>query len=511
MSSEIEGAPFAENHEGVAPSDPASALLTGAIPVVPTGIAYQDPAAEVPQLAPYAEALLTGAIPVVAEAAPVTAAIPIVAPATGAIPAVLAEPELFTGAIPVLAEPAALTGAIPVMLPDEAVEAEPPTLEQWQVPPYLRWSMHHIKDFLPVRMIDPAPRPREIERRRAELETLTVSHPWEDRVASFADVMQQSFTDGWLVMHRGTVVAERYFDELTESGAHLLMSVSKSLTATVAGIVADAGELDLDKPVTDYVPELKDSGYDGATVRQLVDMRTGVKFSEEYLNNDAEVRLLEEAIGWAPKRHPEVPDSLLGFLATLQKKTEHGEAFDYKSCETDALGFVIERAAGEHTADVMSKRLWHPMSAEFAANVGVDSVGAGMFDGGVSATLRDLAKFGHLFVNQGRAADGTQVLTEEWVNDTFAGGEDSREAFAKSPEPTLMPGGMYRNGFWFPGESGDVMLALGIHGQMIYMNRVTGVVGVKLSSWPTPQDAEKLFWTLRSFEAASWALSSGAA
>ena len=97
------------------------------------------------------------------------------------------------------------------------------------------------------------------------------------------------------------------------------------------------------------------------------------------------------------------------------------------------------------------------------------------------------------------------------MNDTFAGGADSRAAFVESPEPTLMPGGMYRNGFWFPGESGDVMLALGIHGQMIYMNRLTGVVGVKLSSWPTPQDAEKLFWTARAFDAASWALSSGAA
>jgi len=263
--------------------------------------------------------------------------------------------------------------------------------------------------------------------------------------------------------------------------------------------------------VTDYVPELLGSGYEGATVRHLIDMRTGVKFSEEYLNSGAEVRLLEEAIGWAPKVHPEVPDSLLGFLATLQQKTVHGGAFDYKSCETDALGFVIERAAGEHTADVMSKRLWQPMGAEFEANVGVDSVGAGMFDGGVSATLRDLAKFGHLFVNQGRSLDGKQVLSEAWVNDTFAGGADSRAAFVESPEPTLMPGGMYRNGFWFPGESGDVMLALGIHGQMIYMNRLTGVVGVKLSSWPTPQDAEKLFWTARAFDAASWALSSGAA
>ncbi|MBN9612673.1 MAG: serine hydrolase [Actinobacteria bacterium] len=371
--------------------------------------------------------------------------------------------------------------------------------------------MQHIEDFLPVHRIARGARTTEFGHRFADISSLSVAHPWEGRVATFAEVMGLTETDGWMVAHRGEIVAEAYLGEYTPGAMHLLMSVSKSLTATTAGLIAAAGQLDLDAPVTSYVPELAGSGYEGALVRHLVDMRTGVRFSEEYLNDDAEVRLLEEAIGWAPKRHQGVPGTLLGFLATLGQDRPHGGSFDYKSCETDALGFVIQGATGRHPADVMSERLWQPMGAEFDAHVGVDSVGAGMFDGGVSAGMRDLARFGHLFVNQGRALDGTQVLPEWWVEDTFAGGPDSRAAFITSPEPTLMPGGMYRNGFWFPGESGDVMLALGIHGQMIYMNRATGVVAVKVSSWATPQDAEKLFWTVRAFDGASWALSSGAA
>lgn len=478
---------FAENHGAAVPLETAVDPLTGAIPIVPAGAAASAGGFGPSPAAGYGEAPLTGAIPVVPDPAPLTGAIPVV----------------------VGSEP--LTGVIPVAPPTAAPVTSLPTLDQWQVPPYLQWSMHHIRDFLPVRAIAPAPSPQAFDRRPAELEALTVNHPWEDRAASFAEVMQSSFTDGWMVAQHGTVVAERYFGELGDSVAHLLMSVSKSLTATLAGQLADSGEIELDRLVSDYVPELAASGYAGSTVRHLVDMRTGVQFSEEYLSQDAEVRLLEQAIGWATKRHPEVPDTLLGFLATLQQKSAHGGPFDYKSCETDALGFVIERAARQHTADVMSERLWQPMGAEFEANVGIDSVGAGMFDGGVSVAMRDLARFGHLFVNQGRSLDGTPVLPEWWVNDTFAGGADSRAAFAEAHEPTYMPGGMYRNGFWFPGESGDVMLALGIHGQMIYMNRLTGVVGVKLSSWPTPQDAEKLFWTVRAFDAASWALSSGAA
>ncbi|RGE20307.1 serine hydrolase [Leucobacter sp. wl10] len=385
-----------------------------------------------------------------------------------------------------------------------------PPLDQWQFAPYLQWSMQNIQSFLPVRRISRGVRATEFAQRPADLTALTIPHPWEERSASFIEVMQSTFTDGWMVVHQGAIVAEQYTGTLLPAGMHLLMSVSKSLTATTAGLLAASGELDLESPVTSYVPELAGSGYEGALVRHLVDMRTGVRFSEEYLNEDAEVRLLEEAIGWAPKKHVGVPDSLLGFLATLGQDGPHGGAFDYKSCETDALGFVIQGAAGgRHAADVMSERLWQPMGAEFDAHVGVDGVGGGMFDGGVSAAMRDLARFGSLFANRGSALDGARVLPEWWVDDTFAGGPDSREAFALSPEPTLMPGGMYRNGFWFPGESADVMLALGIHGQMIYVNRATGVVGVKVSSWPTPQDAEKLFWTVRAFEAASWALSRG--
>ncbi len=131
------------------------------------------------------------------------------------------------------------------------------------------------------------------------------------------------------------------------------------------------------------------------------------------------------------------------------------------------------------------------MDTEFNAHVGIDSVGSGMFDGGVSAAMRDLARYGHLFVNKGFALDGTAVLPSWLVEDTYTGEPDSRSAFAVSSDATFMVGGMYRNGFWFPGPSSDVMLALGIHGQVIYINRATGVVAVKVSSWPTPQDAEE--------------------
>lgn len=368
--------------------------------------------------------------------------------------------------------------------------------------------MQNIASFLPVRTVPRGVRATAFSTAPQELSSLPVAHPWGEGTTSFGAVMEATDTDGWMVSRDGAVVAEEYSGTMAAGVVHLLMSVSKSLTTATAGALMGSGDLDPEGFVGDYVPALALSGYRGATVRDLLDMRTGIRFSEDYLDEVAEVRLLEEAIGWAPRRHEAVADTLLGFLASLEQDRPHGGRFDYKSCETDALGFVLEGAAGgRHAADVMSELLWQPMGAEFDAHVGVDTVGAGMFDGGVSAALRDLVRFGSLFLREGFALDGVPVLPSWWVADTFTGGPDSREQFAAALEPTLMPGGMYRNGFWFPRAGSDVMLALGIHGQMVYINRRAGVVAAKVSAWPTPQDGEKLLSTLLAFDAAAWALS----
>ncbi|GAB6856231.1 serine hydrolase domain-containing protein [Microbacterium xylanilyticum] len=403
--------------------------------------------------------------------------------------------EIWNGTAPA-------TGAVHVPAHDaRPVDGFIPPLEAWQQEPNLRWSMQHMADFLPVHEISSGGRTLALPSVPADLGHIDVPHPWEPRSAPFEDVMASTYTDGWIVARDGAVMGEQYVGTMSPGVLHLLMSVSKSLTTAVAGTLMGAGELDPGAQVTAYVPALSGSGYDGARVRDLLDMRTGVRFSEAYLDENAEVRLLEEAIGWAPRRHPDTPHTLRDFLATLGADGPHGGRFDYKSCETDALAFVLEGATGIHAADLMSERLWGPMGAEFGANVGVDAVGSGMFDGGVSASLRDLLRFGTLFLRDGAAMDGRQVLPSAWIAETLAGAPDSRAAFANAAEPTLMPGGMYRNGFWFPYPGSDVFLALGIHGQMVYINRAANVVAAKLSSWPTPQDGERLLWTIRAFDA----------
>ena len=232
-------------------------------------------------------------------------------------------------------------------------------------------------------------------------------------------------------------------------------------------------------------------------------MRSGIRFSEDYLDPGAEVRLLEQAFGWAPRLAPDVPGSLRDFLVGLHADRPHGGAFDYRSCETDVLGWVCEAAAGRPFPALAGELVWGRIGAEFDANIGVDSEGSSMFDGGMSAALGDLARFGLMLLRDGTSLTGEQVVPPAWVEDTFAGGQDSREAFAASPGDNRMPGGMYRNQFWFPDADRPVLLCLGIHGQMIYVNRADRVVAVKLSSWPTPQHAWKLFSTVAAFDAVS--------
>ena len=384
----------------------------------------------------------------------------------------------------------------------------PVTLDNWQSAGQLNWTFQHMAEIFPTTPISrgtsPAP---SLPRIGYEPDGLPVrTHDGE--TSSVHTVMASSDTDGWLVLHDhpswgAQVLVERYPGGMDPSTLHLLMSVTKSVVGITVGALVGRGVIDTEALITHYVPTLYESGYAGATVRHLLDMRSGIRFSEDYLDPMAEVRVLEQAFGWAPKLLPDVPGTLRDFLLSLSQDGPHGGPFDYRSCETDVLGWVIEAATGRRFADVAAELVWSRIGAEFDANIGVDSEGSGMFDGGMSAALGDLARLGLMILRNGTSLTGDQVVPAWWVEDSFAGGPDSMRAFADSPGDNRMPGGFYRNQFWIPDAQRPVLLCLGIHGQMIYVNRAAGVVAAKLSSWPTPQNAWKLFSTVAAFDAIS--------
>lgn len=374
------------------------------------------------------------------------------------------------------------------------------TLDNWQSAAYLHWTFQHIGEFLPTAQISRGGPVAQLPSATTLVSDIAFHDPSSGRRRTVGDVMASTATDGWIVVQHGKVVAEQYYGGMLPDTSHLLMSVSKSLVGMVVGALAGAGSLDVDAELTRYVPALAQSGYAGATVRHILDMRSGIKFSEDYLDPMAEVRLIEQAIGWAPRTVPDIPSNMYDFLLTLRQESAHGGPFLYRSCETDVLGWICEAAAGVRMPELMSELLWRRIGAQNDAVIGVDAMGTGMFDGGINACLRDLVRFGSLYLTDGVSLTGQQVVPPAWIADTFTGGVDSREAFAASPGDNRMPGGMYRNQCWLPYPGDNVLVCLGIHGQMIYVNRAADLVAAKLSSWPLPQDATKLFPTIAAFD-----------
>jgi CubicO group peptidase (beta-lactamase class C family) len=387
------------------------------------------------------------------------------------------------------------------------------TASNWQDPPVNRWAFWHVAEILPTYRVARGRGPaRALPASAAAVDLSGVPVARADGSAGSAgEVLADTFTDAYAVLQDGELVAEWYGPLGAPDRPHALMSVSKSVLGCVAAVLIERGQLDPQAPVTAYVPELAASGYVGATVRDVLDMRSGVAFLEEYANPQADIRRLDEWIGWPPDGAEAENRGLYAFLATLRAEAPHGSRFLYRSAESDVLGWVCERAAGHPAAELISALVWAPMGAEREARLLHDGLGTAVHDGGLCATARDVARFGQMLLDGGAVPDGTggtrQVVPPRWLRDGWAVDADVRGAFAASPAEPAFPGGWYRNQFWFrPGAHGDVLLGLGIYGQMLHVSRRTNTVCVKFSSWPQAQNPAYLEDTLRAFDAIGGAL-----
>src|SRR6266702_8118852 len=222
--------------------------------------------------------------------------------------------------------------------PGPEVQGAPVTVRNWQDPPANRWAFWHVGEILPtyrvprggdpVRALPPSPAANG----RTGLRAVPVARVDGSR-GTMGDVLAGTFTDAYLVLQDGELVTEWYGPLGAPDRPHALMSVSKSVVGCVAAVLIDRGQLDPDREITGYVPELAASGYAGALVRHVYDMRSGVRFVEEYANPHADIRRLEEWSGWQPGEGE--PRGLYRFLATLRAEAPHGERFLFRSAESD--------------------------------------------------------------------------------------------------------------------------------------------------------------------------------
>jgi CubicO group peptidase (beta-lactamase class C family) len=299
---------------------------------------------------------------------------------------------------------------------------------------------------------------------------------------TWGESVDENFTDGLVVLHRGQVVYETYRGALQPHMPHLAMSVTKSFTGLLAALLVHEGALDPAAPVRDYLPELAATAFGDATVRHVMDMTTGVRYREDYVDPDAEVRFYAVAAGFSPPPKGYAgPTTIFDFLRTLQKQGEHGEAFAYKTCNTEVLGWIVQRVAGKPLADLLSERIWRKLGAEEDGYVMVDATGFALCGAGLNVTTRDLARFGEM-MRLGGAFNGQQIVPRAVVDDISGGA--SKADFAKAGYVTL-PGWSYRNQWWVSHNRFGAYSARGVHGQVCYVAPGAEMVIARFASHPT--------------------------
>ena len=231
---------------------------------------------------------------------------------------------------------------------------------------------------------------------------------------------------------------------------------------------------------------MKASAFADATVRQVLDMTTGLKYSENYGDPNAEIWAHVRAGSVLP-RPPgyQGPGTFYEFLQTVQKEGEHGQAFAYKTVNTDALGWVIRRVTGKSIGENLHERIWSKLGPEQDAYFTIDLVGNEFAGGGLNTALRDLARFGEMMRLDGYY-NGQQIVPKAVVADIRGGGD--KDKFAGAGYKTL-PGWSYRNMWWVSHNEHGAYSARGIHGQAIYIDPKAEMVIARYASHPLPNNA----------------------
>ena len=376
-------------------------------------------------------------------------------------------------------------------------EAGQVTLANWRTPPFNRWAFQHVREIVPSAEIANDPdRVWTLPQSPRDLSALRIG---EGDLAAF---LEGTDTDAMVVIHRGRIVFEHYAHGMTPGTPHILMSVSKSMLGLVAAMLAARGTLDIEAPVTAYVPELAGTAYRDARVAHLLDMRAGILFDEDYLAASGPIVQYRKAQGWNPLDPGETPSDLRSFFSTLVGSDgPHRGRFHYVSPNTDLLGWVIERATGRRYADVVGQSLWQGIGAERPAYITVDRFGAPRCAGGFCATARDLARVGWLLAQDGRR-DGHVVVRKAWIDDVIGNGDE--QAWASGDFAHYFPGETmhYRNKWYvLKGDGAPLLFGLGVNGQNLFVDRANAIAIAKFSSQAAAMDSRRIALTMRGISA----------
>lgn len=279
--------------------------------------------------------------------------------------------------------------------------------------------------------------------------------------------IDSSFTQGLIWVQNDTIQYENYWRGQKEGIQHISWSMSKSYVSALFGIAIEEGYIkSINQNVDEYLPELKNSGYEGVKIKDVLQMASGIGFNEDYSDPKADINVY-----WNGFVSGKSQDK---FASTLINKLPPGTYNQYVSINTHVLAMIIVKATGKSLTEYLQEKIWKPIGTEFDAYWLVDGEGMEMALGGLNASLRDYAKLGRLYLNKGKY-NGDQIIPAVWI-------ENSVTVTEEYLKPQLNGGTGYGYQWWIPeGNEGEYM-AIGIFNQYIYVNPTTKTIIVKNSS-----------------------------
>ena len=333
-------------------------------------------------------------------------------------------------------------------------------LDNWRSTPYSKWAFHHVREIVPT---------ADIENKSGLVNDLNLDvQRFED--LNLEQVMEETETDAIVIAQNNSILFEKYNNGMSEKSPHILFSVSKSILGLIVGALIGNKTLNESDLIIKFVPELKMTAYSDATVRDLLDMRVGVKFDEDYTATTGPIINYRYAANWNPVPAGVEAGDLKSFMGSLTERDGiHNDRFHYVSPNTDLLAWVCERASGIRYSDLISELLWTPLGAESSGYITVDRLGGMRAAGGVCFTTRDLARVGLMIGNYGYA-NNKQIIPDFWIDDVIKNGSDSAwEKRIGMDEFGNMP--MHYRSFWYVQKNGDPLIhGLGIHGQYLFID-----------------------------------------
>lgn len=396
---------------------------------------------------------------------------------------------LFVPAVVVLSAAAVAEAPPPTAAELGLMVGSPPpadkrvTRENFIAGPAARWSYQHIREIFPTRTVPRSAAAAPLPIRQIDLDALPVKLD-ANRTSTVAQWLTDAYTDGFIVLHDGAIVYERYLNGQTSTSSHLMFSVTKSFTGTLALMLMEEGKLDANKTVASYVPELAGTAFADATVQQILNMTNSIEFDETYDDPKSDIMRFAAAFS-------SCDGSAYAYLQTLKKKNdrfEHGEAFHYVTPDPEVLGWIIRRVTGKNLAQVLDEKIWSKLGTDQDGYYWVDSEGTEMAGGGFNIALRDGARFGQMILDDGKF-NGQQIVSAAIAKRIKQPGD--HEVFSRFyTEPWYRNVGFaYHDQWWTFNNSHKAVSALGIHGQYIYVDPVARMVIVKQTSDP---DADSL-------------------